>query len=66
MIEITEAHKTMRQKQVEDALRRLQRLEARQQLVRGIAHDFNNQLTVILGNEELVGRLLTIASDADV
>ena len=39
---------------VEQQLQRSQRLESLGQLTGGIAHDFNNNLTVIIGNAELL------------
>ncbi|NND92747.1 MAG: PAS domain-containing protein [Granulosicoccus sp.] len=45
-------------KQLEDSLRRAQRMETVGQLTGGIAHDFNNILGIVMGNLELMENLL--------
>ena len=47
-----------RRKQTEDMLRHSQKLDALGQLTGGIAHDFNNILGIILGNLDLLERML--------
>ncbi len=46
-------------KQMEETIRRAQKMDAVGQLTGGIAHDFNNILGIVLGNLELMKRLLS-------
>lgn len=50
-------------KQIEQQLRRSQKMDALGKLTGGIAHDYNNMLNVILGYTELLEMVLNDASD---
>ena len=51
-------------KQIEQQLRRSQKMDALGKLTGGIAHDYNNMLNVILGYTELLEMVLSDESDA--
>lgn len=49
-----DSEERIRRRDAENQLLQMQKLEAIGRMTAGIAHDFNNQLTVILGNLEIV------------